>query len=176
MARTKNKKKKSSPKPGEGINDRKAKLSDKNQNKSSSSILKKLVRDVKAKTGFTKTLINPEGELSISDAISEIIAPYRDVAQDYESFHKLVAVACAAWNATILPVEKRESMLADMRQAMPDQQACEDFTAIVKELMKRKNKLYPNVNRVIVQFKVTNRKNDFHIAIASTMKKDERTK
>ena len=48
-------------------------------------------------------------------------------------------VACAAWNATILHVEKRESMLADMRKTMPDQQSREDFTAIVKELMKRKN-------------------------------------
>ena len=142
----------------------------KNKKKNSgSSILQNLMRDVRAKTGFTKTLINPEGEISISDAISKIIAPYRDMAQDYESFRKLVTVACAAWNATILPVEKRESMLTDMRKLMPDQQSREDFTAIVKELMKRKNKLYPKVNRMIVQFKVTDRGNDFHIAIASTM-------
>ena len=176
MTRTKSKKKKSSPKNSRGSNDKKAKLSDINQNNSGSSILKKLMRDVKAKTGFTKTLVNPEGELSISDAISEIIAPYRDVAQDYESFHKLVTVACAAWNATILPADKREDMLADMRKTMPDQQSREDFTEIVKELMKRKYKLYPKVNRMIVQFKVTNRKNDFHIAIASTMENKEAAK
>jgi hypothetical protein len=63
-----------------------------------------------------------------------------------------------------------------MRKTMPDQQSREDFTAIVKELMKRKNKLYPNVDRMIVQFKVTNRKNDFHIAIASTMENKEAAK
>jgi hypothetical protein len=136
---------------------------------SGSSILKRLMRDVQANTGFTKTLINPEGEISISDAISKIIAPYRDAAQDYTALHKLVTIACAAWNATILPVEKRESMLADMRKLMPDQQSREDFTAIVKALMKRKNRLYPKVNRMIVQFKVTDRGNDFHIAIASTL-------
>jgi hypothetical protein len=59
---------------------------------------------------------------------------------------------------------------------MPDQESREDFTAIVKELMKRKNRLYPNVNRMIVQFKVTDRKNDFHIAIASTMENKEAAK
>ena len=176
MARTKSKKKKSSPQMNRELSGKKAKLSDENQNNSGSAILKKLMRDVKAKTGFTKTLVNPEGELSISDAISEIIEPYRGVAQGYESFHKLVTVACAAWNATILPADKRESMLADMRNAMPDQQSREDFTAIVKELMKRKKMLYPNVNRMIVQFKVTNRKNDFHIAIASTMENKETAK
>ena len=146
----------------------------KNKKKNSgSSILQNLMRDVKAETGFTKTLINPKGEISISDAISKIIAPYRDTAQDYESFHKLVTVACTAWNAAILPAEERESMLADMRKLMPDQQSRKDFTAIVKDLMKRKNRLYPKVNRMIVQFKVTERRNDFHIAIASTVQNKE---
>jgi hypothetical protein len=176
MAHTKSKKKKGSPQVSGETSSKKAKSLDENQNNSGSSILKKLMKEVKAKTGFTKTLVNPEGEISISDAISKIIAPYRDMAQDYESFHKLVTVACAAWNATILPVEKRESMLADMRKLMPDQESREDFTEIVKELMKRKNRLYPKVNRMIVQFKVTNRKNDFHIAIASTMENKEATK
>jgi hypothetical protein len=176
MARTKSKKRKGSPQVSGETSGNKAKSLDESQNNSGSSILKKLMKEVKAKTGLTKTMVNPEGEISISDAISKIIAPYRDMAQDYESFHKLVTVACAAWNATILPVEKRESMLADMRKLMPDQESREDFTEIVKELMKRKNRLYPKVNRMIVQFKVTNRKNDFHIAIASTMEIKETTK
>ena len=139
--------------------------------KANQSILSNFMRKVTAKTGDAKYLVNPEGEISVSDAISEIIKPYRDAAQDYQSFHKLVTVACAAWNATILPAKKRESMLADMRKQMPDQQSREDFTAIIKELMKRKNRLYPKVNRIIVEFKVTNRKNDFHIAVASTLSK-----
>jgi hypothetical protein len=171
MARTKNKKNKGSPRMSGEISGKQAKLSDENQNNSGSSILQKLMREVKAKTRVTKTLVNPEGELSISDAISQIIAPYRHLADDYDSFHKLVTTACAAWNASILPADKRENMLADMRNLMPDQQSREDFTEIVKELMKRKNKLYPKVDRMIVQFKVTDRGNDFHIAVASTLKK-----
>lgn len=78
MARTKNKKK---DKPGEIAPQAQA-----SQDKGGLSILQKMMRQVKAKTGFTKTMINPEGELSISDAISNIIAPYRDTASDYQSF------------------------------------------------------------------------------------------
>lgn len=136
-----------------------------------SSILKNLMRKVKAQTGFTETIINPEGEVSISDAISKMIAPYRDAAPHYDSFKKLVASACAAWNATLLPAAERESMLADMRNLMSDPQSREDFTAMVTELMQRKKKLYPKVNRMIVQYKVTNQRNDYHIAIASTLEK-----
>ena len=171
MARAKRKKKNASPQ----LSNKKLK-SVESQNNGGSSILQKLMREVKAKTGFTKTLVNPEGEISISDAISKIIAPYRDTAQSYSSFYKLVMIACTAWNAAILTDEKGASMLSDMRKSMPDQQSREDFTEIVKELMKRKNRLYPNVNRMIVEFKVTERKNDFHIAIASTMEGKETAK
>jgi hypothetical protein len=142
--------------------------------KGGSSILQKLMRQVQAKTGGrAQTLVNPEGELSISDAINNIIEPYRDTAPDYQAFKKLVMVACTAWNASILPPDEREKMLTDMGKLMPDPQSREDFVEIVKDLMKRKKKLYPNVDRMIVEFKVTDRGDDFHIAIASTLNKKE---
>jgi hypothetical protein len=61
-----------------------------------------MMRQVKAKTSGVQTVINPEGELSISDAIGNIIAPYGDTALDYKPFNKLVMLACIAWNASIL--------------------------------------------------------------------------
>jgi hypothetical protein len=39
------------------------------KNKSRSSSLQNLMREVKGKTSFTETLVNPKGEISISDAI-----------------------------------------------------------------------------------------------------------
>ena len=146
------------------------------KNSKNTPILENLMREVKANTGIAEALINPEGEISISDAISNIIAPYREDAANFQAFQKLVMVACTAWNASILRSAERENMLADMRKLMPDRQSREDFTAIVKVLMKRKNKLYPKVNRMIIKFKVTDRGNDFHIAIASTMEKDEKAR
>jgi hypothetical protein len=146
------------------------------KNNKNTPILENLMQEVKANTGIAETLINPEGEISISDAISNIIAPYREDAPKFQAFHKLVMMACAAWNASILPASERENMLADMRKLLPDQQSREDFTVVVKDLMKRKNKLYPKVNRLIIKFKVTDLGNDFHIAIASTMKKDEKAR
>ena len=141
------------------------------KNHTASPMLASLMQEMAAETGHKETLVNPKGELSLSDAISKIIAPYRQDAPDYDAFDKLVAVACVAWNSTILPDDKRDGMLADMRANMPDKQSREDFMAIVTELMKRKKKLYPNVNRMIVKFKVTDLGNDFHIAIASTLAK-----
>lgn len=135
------------------------------------SLLKKLAQETMQDGRVKGYRINPQGEISVSDAISKIIAPYRETAPDYEAFHKLVTVACAAWNAAILPADEQEKMLADMRALLPDKQTREDFTEIVKELMKRKNKLYPHVNRMILRFKVTDLGDDFDIAVASTLDK-----
>ncbi len=136
-----------------------------------SPILQNLMQDVAANKSVKGTVINPKGEISISDAISKIIAPYRDTAHNYEAFNKLVTAACTAWNAAILPADQRDKMLADMSAIMPDKQSREDFTEIIAELMKRKNRFYPGVNRMIVEFKVTDQGDDLHLAIASTMGK-----
>lgn len=113
--------------------------------------------------------INPKGEISMSDTISQIIAPYRQDAPDYDAFHKLVTLACAAWNACLISTDKHQAMIQDMPAQMPDQQAREDFLVIFDELMKRKKKLFPHVSRMIVNFKVTDLGNDFHLAVASTL-------
>ena len=163
MARTKNKKK---PQIGENIS---KEVETEGQDKSGESILKNMEKELKTESHPRKTLINPKGELSISDAISNIIAPYRDDAPNYPAFEKLVTLACAAWNAAIMPAEQRNEMLVKMRDMMPDQQSREDFVEIMTDLMNRKIKLYPDVDRLIVKFKVTDLGNDFHIAVASTL-------
>jgi hypothetical protein len=137
-----------------------------------SPILENLMQEVASETSYTQTLINPAGEISISDAISQIIEPYRKTATNYDSFYKLVMLACAAWNACILPAEESESMLQAMLAALPSEaQARTDFMGTINALMARKKKLFPHVSRMIVKFKVTDRGNDFHIAVASTLGK-----
>jgi hypothetical protein len=43
---------------------------------------------------------------------------------------------------------------------------------LITELMDRKRKLFPHVSRMIMDYKVTERGNDFHIAIASTLESE----
>ena len=137
-----------------------------------SPILENLMQEIAAEHGVIKTLVNPEGEISISDAISKIIEPYRKAATDYDSFYKLVMLACVAWNACILPAQDRASMLQDMLATLPlDSRTRTDFMGTINSLMERKKRLFPHVSRMVVKFKVTDQGNDFHIAVASTLSK-----
>ena len=137
-----------------------------------SPILENFMREMAAEHGVVKTLVNPEGEISISDAISKIIEPYRKAATDYDSFYKLVMLACVAWNACILPAQERDSMLQDMLATLPlDSRTRTDFMGTINLLMERKKRLFPHVSRMVIKFKVTDRGKDFHIAVASTLGK-----
>ena len=151
-----------------------ARTKTKKKRKGSSPILENLMQEMAAERGVVKTLINPEGEISISDAISKIIDPYRKAATDYDSFYKLVMLACVAWNACILPAQERASMLQDMLATLPlNSQTRTDFMGTINSLMERKKMLFPHVSRMVVNFKVTDQGDDFHIAIASTLEKQD---
>ncbi len=108
----------------------------------------------------------------MSDAISKIIEPFREDAPDYNSFKNLVSFACLAWNTTLLPEEQRAAALGKMINVLSEK--TEDHIDVLKllgELMERKRRLFPNVTRMIMEYKVTERGHDFHIAIASTTEK-----
>ena len=137
-------------------------------------ILENFMQEVAAKTGDAKYLVNPSGEISMSDAISQLIEPFRDDAPDYKSFHTLVTFACVAWNASVLPPDERDEMLNKIITGVSRRKKNRsEINEFIKELMDRKRKLFPHVSRMIVEYKVTDLGDDFHIAIASTMGKRE---
>jgi hypothetical protein len=136
------------------------------------SPLKALMQQTMKTTPAKKFVVNPQGEISMSDAISQILEPYRQDGLDFAAFKNLVMLACAAWNDCVVPIEKREAMIQDILALIhPDQQSRQDFLDIFQSLMDRKKKLFPHVSRIIVNYKATDIGNDYHIAIASTLEK-----
>jgi hypothetical protein len=49
----------------------------------------------------------------------------------------------------------------------------QEMSALLVELIERKELLFPENHRMIVNFKVTGTKKNFHIAIASTLSLDQ---
>jgi len=144
----------------------------KRKKKGVSPILEDLADKVISKGKTDKFLFNPKGVISMSDAISQIIAPYTNDAPDYNSFNNLVTFACIAWNTSLLPEAQRNEALGKMVDVIPGKMEDRfDTLALLTELMERKRKLFPNVTRMIMEYKVTDQGNNFHIAVASTMDK-----
>jgi hypothetical protein len=142
----------------------------KRKSKWQSSNLESFAREFTSAHKNMQMRINPRGELSLSGAIAKLIEPYKGEALDYNSFHSLVTYACLAWNMSILPSEDHAEMKKKIIALGPaNVQDRLMMLGLINELMDRKTKLFPEVKRMIVEFKVTDRGNDFHIAIASTL-------
>ena len=135
-----------------------------------SGLMQEFAKQVKAENEDIKFLFNAKGEINMSDAIKHLIEPFSEDTPDYESFSGLVTLACVAWNTSLFPEKKREEILIEMMDVFEGniEEQVETFN-LLGELMERKRKLFPNVTRMIVEHKVTDRGGDFHIAIASTL-------
>jgi len=123
------------------------------------------------KTEKFKLIANPEGEAKMSGLIAELIDPYLDDAKTLNAYKNLVATACIAWNSALLPEAKRPpeiNKLIGELGAVPDELR-QEMLAIILEMVERKLALFPDNHRQIVNFKVTETKQNYHIAIASTL-------
>jgi hypothetical protein len=124
-----------------------------------------------------KTLINPQGEAKMSGIITELIEPYRQMAINRASYHNLIAIACIAWNTANLPQEQRLDNINEAINELPvaTNEMRLEMTRLVLELVQRKVALFPDNQRIIVNFKINETKDNYHLGIASMpgAKKDE---
>jgi hypothetical protein len=123
------------------------------------------------KTEKFKLIANPEGEAKMSGLIAELIAPYLEDSMTLDTYKNLVATACIAWNTALLPeaewsptISKLVSELGTVPGGLR-----KEMLVIILAMVKRKLALFPDNQRQIINFKVTETKQDYHLAIASTL-------
>ncbi len=121
-----------------------------------------------------KVIFNPDGEVKMSEVLTEFIKPYMKRVNTVDEHRKLLVIAVLAWNAAILPEEKRQEMvntlLANLQ--MPDDK---DFRSIIEMMIERKMKHFAEIRRLIVNFELTDLGSSTHLSVASTLDKDEET-
>ena len=117
--------------------------------------------------------LNYDGPNKLSEAIKSLIRPYKDMASSYTAFSGLVAIACAAWNASLVEEPERDEMVkkaANLFKDKTDAKGLLEFNQFFYELIERKLLLFPNDWRYVVNFKVTETKSTFNIFVVSLEK------
>lgn len=131
----------------------------------------------KVETGFLKDQIagivtNPKGEVKMSEVIEEFVDPYLEYAENYEQQMKLLSIAIFAWNIALLPKNQRKKEVTKIVGelcANADRLAKKDTTAILEELIDRKLKMFPTIERYVLDFDLKNTRKGFHLSVVSTM-------
>jgi len=116
------------------------------------------------------TSFNRDGPNKLSQAISTLISPFKDMGSTYQSFSALVAIACMAWNASLIDEPERGEMVKQVVGVFKDKTEAKgllEFSQFSYELIERKLQLFPNDRRFVYKFDVTETKGDFHVFVLS---------
>ncbi len=101
-----------------------------------------------------RVVINPPGEVKMSEVLMELIQPEWNDCANEESMQKLLTLGIAAWNAALVPLAKRTAFLDEIASAFP-RELRSDFRLVIEPLIRRKEQLFPHIRRPIISYDLT---------------------
>ncbi len=125
------------------------------------------------------------GGVKLSAALINVSEPYDYDDLSLGDYKKLIMMTIAAWNIANQPEEKRVEQMLGFLKSMPglNDELEMDLEAIINEqkepptsivllqiltsLMRRKEELYPNDDRIVADFKLTETATDRHLSVSS---------
>ena len=130
----------------------------------------KLVRDHR---------VHREGK--ISDRIAFLVDPLlRDLDASTSDFaSSIVAIACTAWNASLVNIFKRQKMVDDFLNALaPFANAMENRVVVqnlIEDFTQRKLEHFPGDKRFITSYKVVPNSSGFQLSVVSIDMENQQT-
>jgi hypothetical protein len=119
-----------------------------------------------------KIVIEPSGEVKMSKVLTDFVEPYLEFTETEEDHRKLLTLAVMAWNASFLPEKEQQEMIdrvLDKGIPTGTEELKVGLKGIVNELIVRKRIYFSEYTRRIIDFEVTDRGRDYHLAVASTL-------
>ncbi len=125
------------------------------------------------------------GGVKLSAALIDICEPYDFDDLSLDDYKKLIMMGIAAWNIANQPKEKRAERMLGFLEKMPGlkDELEMDLEAIINEqkelpasmailqmlttLMWRKEELYPNDDRIVTDYKLTETATKRHLSVSS---------
>jgi hypothetical protein len=121
---------------------------------------------------FGSLIVNPQGEVKMSEVLEEYVEPYADSAPNYSQRQKLFELAIIAWNLAMMPESGRKVMIDEfLQQGIKGNRLIQqDARKVLEAMMVRKQEFFADHRRYIIDFKLQDLGDQFHLSVASTLK------
>ncbi len=116
-------------------------------------------------------IASPQGEIKMSEVLEEFVEPYLDFARNRSQREKLFNLAVAAWNLALMPENERQQIIDQGIEGTVgnDLLARQDIGEFIDELIARKQTLFAENKRHIVEFQLQDTGKTLHLSVASTL-------
>ena len=114
----------------------------------------------------------PEGP-KLSEVFQEFVAPYTEYANTYEAYQKLIATAVFAWNIALSRNAERQRLsevFVNTVVQMAGEERRKDARDILMSFVRRKEQYFAADKRYIVDYRLTNTRQGYHLTIASVVR------
>jgi hypothetical protein len=114
---------------------------------------------------------NPKGQVKMSEVLETFIEPYLEETRGYEQQQMLLQIAVIAWNIAVMPEAEKQPALKEFLNLTvqnKDPLAQKEMQSLIEELIARKEELFPNNQRYIMDFQLEDAGDQFHLSVAST--------
>lgn len=105
----------------------------------------------------------------LSAVILEFIKPLSERIDNDEMNKSMIQFGILVWNISLFPMEDREKQKDSIiKRLVKDKQIEDEFNEIYDYLIFRKDTLFKNDRRFVVDYVITEHENNFNLTIGST--------
>lgn len=127
----------------------------------------------KAKSKSANVVVSPSNATKMSEVIMEFAEPYLERATTMEDQKKALTMAIAMWNLSMLPKGKRaeeiEKLLGKLGGPEADPREDAESKKLIQFFMDRKEKLFPDIERLILNYDMVETPQGVHLNVVSTV-------
>jgi hypothetical protein len=113
----------------------------------------------------------------MSEIIIDFAAPLLDVARNIQNQKQAITTAIIGWNLALLPKEAQPDQLNEIKKMLNPSnnsgQLANEASEILNFLVSRKAALYPEINRMIVDYELIDTPQGFHLNVVSNVFKND---
>jgi len=105
----------------------------------------------------------------MSEVLLDFAKPLIDEYEDDKALYNALQISSIAWNASFFPPKERKKLIDEsLNEHISDKNGREMVKEILLEMLRRKEKDFPNIKRMILDLQVSYKDGQQHLDVIST--------
>ena len=120
--------------------------------------------------GIERDIVRNATPEKMSEILLEYAKPFMDVvtSDSKEEYDKSIKIAMILWNCAIIESAKGSKGRKEIEKVLKPVLSDAESKGVLRFMLERKREMFPNNNRIIMGYELTETPDGFHLSVAST--------